>query len=484
MRLVRQAKPKAAAALAVSFPRAGAPHEPLEVATVTALVRAERVDEALAHAAKLPPGDAFSRVRAWALSKAERHDEARDLYATLAATTADPALRAEASFFAAFSAYEKNDLEEAHARFAASLATVAGSAFEASARWYLALTDLLRGRFVEAVPVLDALVRELPSDREALKHRYWLARARLASPDAAVKKQGARELRALAAQEPIELYGMLARRRLGQKPLRGTRVTSDAIAALARSDAPAASALLLWNLGLDEEAQEAARALGETATDIGVQHRVGDAHFGWRRGARFIPFPRTKSGALVKDPRWRVSWAAPWRDVVERAAQAHGVPPSFVYAIMRTESGFDPRAVSRAGARGVIQLLPSAARGACGLAGRPVEDAERIFEPEVAVDLGAALLGKNRAELGSLLLAAAAYNGGAPSVARWMKDHRQLELELFIERIPFKETRDYVKRVLAVEAVYRALDGGPLVLDLPDVIPPPPATITHFPMDE
>ena len=164
----------------------------------------------------------------------------------------------------------------------------------------------------------------------------------------------------------------------------------------------------------------------------------------------------------------------------ERAA----IPASFLYAIMRTESGFDARAVSVAGARGVIQLLPSVARGVARLAGRPESDAERIFEPEVAIDLGAALLGAERRELGSLLLAAAAYNGGAPNVAQWLTQFHALELERFIERIPFRETRDYVKRVLAVEATYRGLQGGALELELPATLSPPTGPLTHFPVDE
>jgi soluble lytic murein transglycosylase len=484
MRLVRQARPKTAADVATRFLRSGEVHEALEVATVTALVRAERTAEALQWAAKLPPTDAFQKVRAWALAKADKLEEARDLYAALANSTGDPALRAEASFFAAFSAYEDDDLDGARAAFLAALPKVKDTPWEASARWYLALCDLLRGRSADAVPTLEALVKDLPSDRELLKHRYWLARARIDSADAASKKRGAAELLALANSDPIDFYGLLARRRLGKKPIAGARVAPDAVARLAREDGEAPLALLLWNVGLDDEARTVARGLGETAADIGVQHRIGDAHFGWRRGARFIPFPRTRNGALVSDPRWRVSFASPWREAVEEAAKKHAVPPSFIYAIMRTESGFDPRAVSVAGAQGVIQLLPSAARGSCRLAGRPIDDAKRIFEPTVAVDLGAALLGKNKEELGSLLLAAAAYNGGAWNVARWMKDYGGLELELFIERMPFKETRDYVKRVLAVEATYRALEGGELQLELPASIPPPPTALTHFPMDE
>lgn len=498
MKLVREAKPKRASELALAFERGpeakaatlAAPHEAFEVATLTALVRAERIDEAIARAARLPTTDGFVKARAWVLGKAKHYREARDLYAQLAATTTDPALRAEAAFLAAFTAYDIGEIEDARARFASALTMVKGTPFEASARWYLAYCDLLRGRWSDAVPVLELLVNEMPGEREVLKHRYWLARARMESAatsgDKAGKALGRAELLKLADNEPIEFYGMLARRRLDKKPLQGARVAGDAMAPLARDDEDARKVLLLWNLGLDDEARTLARGLGETAAEIGLQHKVGDATFGWRRGARFIPFPRTQAGggALVKDPRWRVSYASPWRDVVDAAAQKYGLPSSFLYAIMRTESGFDPRAISVAGAQGVIQLLPSAARGAAGLAGRPVEDARRIFEAETAIDLGAALLAAGRKEFGSLSLAAAAYNGGAPNVATWMKEHRGLDVELFIERISFKETRDYVKRIAAVEATYRALEGGALTLDLPASIPEPPSTFTHFPMDE
>jgi soluble lytic murein transglycosylase len=496
MRLVREAKPKRAVAIALEHekraPRPTVPNEAFEVATLTALVRADRNDEAVARAAALPVGDGYVKARAWVLGKAKQHDHARDLYAALASTSSDPALKAEAAFLSAFTAYDNGDVPDARARFAAALDAVKGTAFEGTARWYLALCDLLRGRWREAVPVLELLVSEMPGEREALKHRYWLARARLelaaldpaAADGRAQAALGRAELVALADSEPLEFYGMLSRRRLGKSPIKGAKVAADAMMTLARDDEDARKVLLLWNLGLDDEARTFARGLGESAKDIGLQHKVGDAAFGWRRGGRFIPHPPTRKGVLVKDPRWRVSYAAPWRDVVAAAARGHAVPTSFLYAIMRTESGFDARAISVAGALGVIQLLPSAATGAAALAGRPIDDARRVFDPPVAIDLGAALLGAGLKEFGSLALAAAAYNGGAPNVASWMREHGSLDAELFIERIPFKETRDYVKRVTAVEATYRALAGGDLALNLPMSIPPPPPTFTHFPMDE
>lgn len=479
MKLVREAKPKHAVDVAFAFEKSAPAefHEGFEVATLTALVRADRIDDAVKRGAAIATQTAgIVKARAWVFSKGRRFVEARDLYATV--VTDDPAMKAEAAFLSAFSAYESGDYADAKARFEAILpVTKDSTAYAGSARWYLALCDMLRGNWQDAVPVLQALVTELPDEREQLKHRYWLARAHIESGD---KKLGKAEL-AKIMEEPIEYYGMLARKRLGRAPIKGSKIAADAMTKLAKDDD---KVLLLWGIGLDAEARTLARSLGEDIPAIGLQHKVNDATYGWRRGAKFIPFPRASGGALAKSALWRVSYASPWLDVVEASAKKHGIAPTFAYAIMRTESGFDPRAVSVAGALGVIQLLPSAARGSARLAGRAVEDAARIFEPEIAIDLGTALLAAAQKEFGSQMLSAAAYNGGAHNLVVWMKEYRTLETELFVERIPFKETRDYVKRVTAVEAVYRGLNGGDVTPKMPDLIPEPPEKFTHFPMDE
>lgn len=478
MKLVREAKPKRAIDVALAFEKSAPPefHEGFEVAALTALVRADRIGDAVKRGAAIAqqtPG--IVKARAWVLSKGRRYLEARDLYATV--VTDDPAMKAEAAFLSAFSSYEAGELADARKRFEAIQPVTKGSVYDGSTRWYMAFCDILQGKWKDAVPVLQSLVAELPDEREQLKHRYWLARARIESGD---KKTGKAEL-AKVSEEPIEYYGILARKRLGKPAIKGTKIPADAMTKLAKDDD---KVLLLWGIGLDDEARTLARSLGEDAPAIGLQHKVNDATYGWRRGAKFIPFPRTSNGALAKSATWRVSYASPWLDVVEASARKHGIAPTFAYAIMRTESGFDPRAISVAGALGVIQLLPSAARGSAKLAGRPVEDANRIFEPEVAIDLGTALLAVGQREFGSQMLSAAAYNGGAHNLVLWMKEHRALETELFVERIPFKETRDYVKRVTAVEAVYRGLNGGDVTPNLPDAIPEPPEKFTHFPMDE
>ncbi|HEY4223372.1 MAG TPA: hypothetical protein VGO62_18570, partial [Myxococcota bacterium] len=148
--LLRASKLKRAATLAVSCApdaSASAGNEALSVATVTALVRAGRVDEGLKRAATLDPSvDALAKVRAWALAKAGKGNDARDAYAALAARTSDPALKAEATFYAAFSVYEVGALDDARARFLASDDALKGSPFEAFGRWYPAFIDLLEGK--------------------------------------------------------------------------------------------------------------------------------------------------------------------------------------------------------------------------------------------------------------------------------------------------------------------------------------------------
>jgi soluble lytic murein transglycosylase len=178
-----------------------------------------------------------------------------------------------------------------------------------------------------------------------------------------------------------------------------------------------------------------------------------------------------------------VSFARPWRALVDEAAGSGGATPSFVMAIMRTESGFDPGAVSAAGAKGLLQLLPSVARGTAVVTGLPPTLPTRLSDVDANILLGAHLLGLLQREHGSMLLAAAAYNAGPEPAVGWASRFGSLPPELLVERISFKETRNYVKKVLAAEAVYRGLDGGEVSLALPEHTVPAKA-FTRFPYDE
>lgn len=127
-----------------------------------------------------------------------------------------------------------------------------------------------------------------------------------------------------------------------------------------------------------------------------------------------------------------------------------------------------------------MQLLPSVARGVASRLEPPRAPGGGVADD---VTLGAALLGLLLREHGSLLVAAAAYNGAPENAQAWVKKWGAMSTDVFVERIPFKETRDYVKKVLSVEAIYRGLDGADVALALPDALVPA-TSVTLFPYDE
>jgi soluble lytic murein transglycosylase len=157
---------------------------------------------------------------------------------------------------------------------------------------------------------------------------------------------------------------------------------------------------------------------------------------------------------------WRSGYARPHEPIVSAAASAEGVDPELVYAVMRKESGFDPRVVSYADAVGLMQILPKTAEKIARERGEAYAR-ERLFDPETSIRWAAHLLGRLRRELGGQdILAIAAYNAGAHKVLPWLlRETRrgEVDLDVFVERIPIEQTRNYVRRVVGAWARYEYL---------------------------
>lgn len=147
-------------------------------------------------------------------------------------------------------------------------------------------------------------------------------------------------------------------------------------------------------------------------------------------------------------------------DLFQEASRATKVPQPFLLAIARQESAFDPNARSSANARGLMQLMHPTASQVAARLGVGAPSITDLYDPATSVKLGghhlAVLLeryDRRRA------LAAAAYNAGEGRVDRWVRGQAGVATDLWIERIPFRETRDYVKNVLAFTQVYGRLLG-------------------------
>ena len=256
----------------------------------------------------------------------------------------------------------------------------------------------------------------------------------------------------IAADHPDTFYGLLARRILGlPMPFRWTLDEPDEAALRAVSSSPEGKrALALIDNAQYERAEQELRALvarGRPELAHGVMivaANVGMADFAFRLQRTLLPHGIAFDSAAYPIPRWRPEGG-------------FSTDRALIYALMRQESNFDPRAVSRAGARGVMQLMPATARyvaRAAGLAG-----VAHLSRPESNMALGQKYLKMLLADEnvdGDLFRLAAAWNAGPGNLERWRRDPQTAKDPLlFIETIPSGETRTFIEHVLANLWIYR-----------------------------
>jgi peptidoglycan lytic transglycosylase len=288
---------------------------------------------------------------------------------------------------------------------------------------------------------------------------YWAGRAR-----EQVGGDASKLYARILAEAPRSYYGLLASARIGRTKDGG--VTSslslpteprEAIAA----DPAFARVEMLRRINLVEEAaQELEYAVQGAGADpvrlyglAGAYVEVERYHMALRIMRRhFQPAAATGDPAL---PRafWEIYYPWGWRDDVLAASQGVKLDPYLVAAVVREESSYYPRAVSRAGARGLMQLMPTTAR--------LLAPAGDLDDPAFNIQLGTRFLAGLLREFNDPRLALAAYNAGPNRVRQWWAARRSDDIEVFVEQIPFDETRLYVKRIVVSWDEYRRIYAGP-----------------------
>lgn len=159
--------------------------------------------------------------------------------------------------------------------------------------------------------------------------------------------------------------------------------------------------------------------------------------------------------------RWRAAWEAayprPFAALVTAEAKRSGIPEALAHAIMREESAFDPRVVSHASAVGLMQLIVPTAKMMAKPLGLPWSEAA-LKRPEVNVALGCRFLSILRGKFpDNPMLAIPSYNAGAGAPKKWITARPTHDFDLWVERIPYEETRLYTKRVITSMAAYEFL---------------------------
>lgn len=135
-------------------------------------------------------------------------------------------------------------------------------------------------------------------------------------------------------------------------------------------------------------------------------------------------------------------------ETVTRISKKIDIEPALILAIMREESRFDRKAISPAGALGLMQLMPATAKREAKKIGINIRDEREIFEIEKNISIGSYYLKKLINEFDNIVFAIAAYNAGEKVVHSWIDENKYRQIDEFIEDIPYGETRAYVKRVL------------------------------------
>jgi soluble lytic murein transglycosylase len=235
----------------------------------------------------------------------------------------------------------------------------------------------------------------------------------------------------------------------------------DAVAA----DPGFARVELLRRIGLVEYAWEELEDVVQAS--VGDHARLYGASAAYVRDERYhlalrIARRHFASLAVSGDPAlprafWEIIYPLGWRNEVAEAARRAGLDPYLVAAVVREESSYYPRAVSRAGARGLMQLMPSTARPMADLRGLAFEGGSLLDDPSANLDIGASFLASLLKEFGDPRLALAAYNAGPKRARDWWKARRTNDMEAWVEQIPFDETRHYVKRVMLSWEEYRRI---------------------------
>ncbi len=172
---------------------------------------------------------------------------------------------------------------------------------------------------------------------------------------------------------------------------------------------------------------------------------------------RFRQFVR-HGGSGIPHRFWEILFPLNYWEAIKSEAEKRQLDPYLVASIIRQESGFEPSIVSNAGAVGIMQIMPAEAPAIAVAAGLPPPARQQLFDPQINIAVGAAELAQKLAfEHGNPILAIAAYNGGEDNVAKWTARIPPDDVDLFVDSIPFAETKLYVKTVSRNRFEYRRI---------------------------
>ena len=360
--------------------------------------------------------------------------------------------------------------------------------------WRLAWTAYLSGDTATAIRWAEQMVATVDYASDPVHvsgARYWAARWRLypsydnptqLTTDVAKKAEGIELLVKLCTDHPTRFYSLMAAARLHE-------LAPERVKAIGRPEAVGAPgdwtvrqefydqpavqrAAQLVRIGLASEALNELDSLDRDSlspseeafiTSIEALKNPIAAHDHLHK--YLLHHPPTTLGP-DRDRILQQAYPNRYWDLVQKVAGKHDFDPRIFHALVREESSFNPNAKSWAGARGLSQLMPATARHVAGRMGISV-NSKTITDPETNLSIGSWYLDYLHDYFGgNSFLAVPAYNAGEGNVGKWAREWGGRPTDEYVEAIPIRETRHYVKRVLGTYQLYNVVWGtGPVYPD-------------------
>ena len=350
------------------------------------------------------------------------------------------------------------------------------STYAPNAHWHAAWLSYRLRKYPDAARLMDEQIVNYPAGNEIPGALYW--RGRLYEDEEHNFSQALNYYKALNAAYVNSYYAMLGRQRMaviGQRDpaqpapaLASVRVVDDPhlTDALPENDPHLIKARLLANAALNEYIRPEI-ALSATSGSWGV---LAEAEIYQSFGEDTRALQAMKRSKLpffslpvaeVPTVYWQMVFPRPYWSQLVSDSQAHGLDPYLVASLIRQESEFNPGAVSKANAYGLMQLLPSTGKAIAKKQGEKKFTTNELLDPVRNLSLGTQDL-RNSIDRynGQVEYALASYNAGDGPVRQWMASNDYKDVPEWVESIPYTETRDYVQGIIRNREMYRAVYGG------------------------
>ena len=352
------------------------------------------------------------------------------------------------------------------------------AAQRAEGQWRVGWVYYRTGRYREAAEGLRALAEQHDSEFEP-QALYWLGRA----GEQHQQPEAQEYYKKLCQRHRFTYYCQLARERMkggpdSEIPPDVTMVSADppkegepAVTITTRADIAQQTAyrraIELKTLGLDADAAHEVAVLTERYSrdpDALVAlstmlNEVGAYHQALRLARARFRDQLERTGGTVAPSLWNVAYPTGLLPTIKLQG-AKGVDPYLIAAIIREESQYDVKAVSRVGAIGLMQVMPATANTVAQRVGLPAVGREDLFDQETNIRIGVRYVEQLLEQFsGNLVYTIASYNAGPLAVGNWISQYRGQGQDEFVELIPYQETRQYVKRVLRTYREYVRLGG-------------------------